>query len=167
MEVSLGILRQSAKLNVCQSVFVIKSPNLMSVKCTTPMVCRHHKKCLSTCKILGVCSLFNLGLDTFRGNWTCVRAKLQLYMSLSKVLGQFRMSNSSYLMLCMNDEFSDGANDVTRAFKITRLITCCYVPFIITLFLIRYCLHVASHSLAKFVLDTCLHSHWTALDLSV
>ena len=29
---------QFAKLNVCQSVFVVKSPNLMSTECTTPMV---------------------------------------------------------------------------------------------------------------------------------
>ena len=29
---------QSAKLNVCQSVFAAKLPNFMSAKCTTPTV---------------------------------------------------------------------------------------------------------------------------------
>ena len=36
MGVFNGSPGQSAKLNVCQSVFVAKLPNLMFVECTTP-----------------------------------------------------------------------------------------------------------------------------------
>ena len=36
---------QSAELNVCQSVFAAKSPNLISVECTTPMVCIYEYLC--------------------------------------------------------------------------------------------------------------------------
>ena len=39
VEVSLTILGQSAKLNVHQFVLIVKSPILMSAKCTTPTVC--------------------------------------------------------------------------------------------------------------------------------
>ena len=38
MQASLVIFSQSAKLNIRQSVFSIKLPNLTSAKCTTPMV---------------------------------------------------------------------------------------------------------------------------------
>ena len=34
---------QSTKLNVCQSVFFAKSPNLMSAQCTTPTVCVYNR----------------------------------------------------------------------------------------------------------------------------
>ena len=34
----MAIPGQSFKLNVCQSVFVVKLPNLMSAECTTPTI---------------------------------------------------------------------------------------------------------------------------------
>ena len=39
--VSLVILGQSAKVNVCQTVLVVKLPSLVSAYCTTPMVCTY------------------------------------------------------------------------------------------------------------------------------
>ena len=38
VKVSVVYLGQSAKLNACQSVFAVKSPNLMFIECTTPTV---------------------------------------------------------------------------------------------------------------------------------
>ena len=38
MEVSVAVLGQPVKPYVCQSVFAVKSPNLMSTECTAPTV---------------------------------------------------------------------------------------------------------------------------------
>ena len=52
----MAIPGQFTKLNVCQSVFVATSPNLMPAECTSPMICRpgilygteHNGICTST-----------------------------------------------------------------------------------------------------------------------
>ena len=69
VKISLVILGQSAKLNVCQSVFVFKSPNLMPTKCSYfsygIMICVCDFVCVC---VLGVC--------------VCVCVRTSVYMSL-------------------------------------------------------------------------------------
>ena len=81
-----SILGRSAKLNVDQSVLVVKSPNLylMSVKCTTPTIC--HDMChpcpqaTSHCGILGTTFVSCAG--GVASEVMCLACKLHLGNSL-------------------------------------------------------------------------------------
>ena len=57
----MAIPGQSAKLNIRQSVFVAKSPNLISVKCTTPTVYPYHTS--PSIRRMGDFQILTLGLN--------------------------------------------------------------------------------------------------------